>query len=74
MLPQDVRAAWGRPDFRQEAMTDEARELSEESIALEQRAFLMAHEPGPRSFTSFGPRSWRTITSVAPTRRVVTRR
>jgi len=46
MLPPEVREAWGRPDFRLEAMTDEVRDLAEESIALEHRTFLMAHKAG----------------------------
>ncbi len=46
MLPSEVRAAWGRPDFRLEAMTDEVRALADESIALDYRTFLMAQRAG----------------------------
>lgn len=46
MLPPEVRAAWGRPDFRLEAMTDEVRDLADASIALDHRTFLMAHKAG----------------------------
>ena len=46
MLPPEVREAWDRPDFRLEAMTDEVRELAEESIALDRRTLFMAHEAG----------------------------
>ncbi len=46
MIPAQVRAAWGRPDFRLEAMTDEVRDLAEESIALDRRTFLMAFRAG----------------------------
>jgi len=46
MLSAEVREAWGRPDFRLEAMTDEVRALAEESIALDRRTFLMAHAAG----------------------------
>jgi len=46
MVPSAVREAWGKPDFRLEAMTDEVRALAEESIALDRRTFLLAHEAG----------------------------
>ncbi|KQI71356.1 hypothetical protein AN191_13850 [Loktanella sp. 5RATIMAR09] len=46
MIPAEVREAWGRPDFRLEAMTDEVRALATDSIALDRRTFLMAHEAG----------------------------
>lgn len=46
MIPADVREAWGRPDFRLEAMTDEVRALAGDSIALDRRTFLMAHRAG----------------------------
>lgn len=46
MIPAPVREAWGRPDFRLEAMTDEVRELAQESIALDRKTFLMAHDVG----------------------------
>jgi hypothetical protein len=46
MLPAEVREAWGRPDFRFVAMTDEVRALANESIALDRRTFLMAHKAG----------------------------
>jgi Amidohydrolase family len=46
MLPAEVREAWGRPDFRLEAMTDEVRALANESIALDHRTFLMAYKAG----------------------------
>lgn len=52
MMPADVRAAWGRPDFRLEAMTDEVRALAEDSIALDRRTFLMAHRAGVPILTS----------------------
>lgn len=43
MIPSGVREAWGRPDFRLEAMTDEVRALAGASIALDRRTFAMAH-------------------------------
>jgi cytosine/adenosine deaminase-related metal-dependent hydrolase len=46
MLPPEVRAAWDRPDFRLEAMTDEVRALADASIALDRRTFAMAHDTG----------------------------
>ncbi len=46
MIPAAVREAWGRPDFRLAAMTDEVRALAKESIALDRRTFLMAHRAG----------------------------
>lgn len=46
MVPADVREAWGRPDFRLEAMTDEVRALAQDSIGLDRRTFLMAHATG----------------------------
>ncbi len=46
MIPAEVREAWGRPDFRLEAMTDEVRALATDSIALDRRTFLMAFEAG----------------------------
>ncbi len=46
MIPADVREAWGRPDFRLEAMADEVRALARDSIALDRRTFLMAHRAG----------------------------
>ncbi len=46
MLPTEVREAWGRPDFRLAAMTDEVRALANESIALDHRTVLMAHKAG----------------------------
>ena len=46
MLPAAVREAWGKPDFRLEAMTDEVRALAQDSIALDRRTFLMAHRAG----------------------------
>ena len=46
MLPSEVRAAWARPDFRLDAMTDEVRALADASIALDHRTFLMAHRAG----------------------------
>ncbi len=46
MIPAEVRAAWGRPDFRLKAMTDEVRALATDSIALDRRTFLMAHDAG----------------------------
>ncbi|TFL16642.1 amidohydrolase family protein [Jannaschia formosa] len=46
MVPAEVRSAWGRPDFRLEAMTDEVRALAEDSIALDRLTFLMAHRAG----------------------------
>jgi hypothetical protein len=46
MLPAEVREAWGRPDFRLEAMTDEVRALAGDSIALDWRTFRMAHAAG----------------------------
>lgn len=46
MIPSEVREAWGRPDFRLEAMTDEVLALAEDSIALDRSTFLMAHDAG----------------------------
>jgi cytosine/adenosine deaminase-related metal-dependent hydrolase len=46
MIPAEVRAAWDRPDFRLDAMTDEVRALATDSIALDRRTFLMAHRAG----------------------------
>lgn len=46
MLPPEVRRAWGEPDFRLEAMTDEVKALAGETIALDRRTFLMAHRAG----------------------------
>ncbi len=46
MIPAAVREAWGRPDFRIEAMTDEVRALADASIALDRRTFAMAHDAG----------------------------
>lgn len=46
MLPAEVRAAWDRPDFRLEAMTDEVRDLADASIDLDRRTFAMAHAAG----------------------------
>jgi hypothetical protein len=46
MIPAEIREAWGRPDFRLEAMTDEVRALAADSIALDRRTFLMAFEAG----------------------------
>ncbi len=46
MLPAAVRAAWDRPDFRLQAMTEEVRALADKSIALDRRSFAMAHAAG----------------------------
>ena len=46
MIPSEIREAWGRPDFRLEAMTDEVRALATDSIALDRRTFAMAHAAG----------------------------
>lgn len=46
MLPPEVRAAWDRPDFRLEAMTDEVRALADASISLDRRTFAIAHDAG----------------------------
>ncbi len=46
LIPAEVRDAWGRPDFRLEAMTDEVRALAADSIALDRQTFLMAHRAG----------------------------
>ncbi|MBU4527113.1 MAG: amidohydrolase family protein [Desulfomicrobium sp.] len=46
MTPAPVREAWGRPDFRLEAMTDEVRTLADASIALDRSTFLMALAAG----------------------------
>lgn len=46
MIPPQVREAWGKPDFRPEAMTDEVRALANSTIALDRRTFLMAHAAG----------------------------
>ena len=46
MIPAAVREAWGRPDFRLEAMTDEVLALAKDSIALDRRVFAMAYAAG----------------------------
>lgn len=46
MLPARVREAWGKPDFRLAAMTDEVRALAADSIALDRRTFRLAHDAG----------------------------
>lgn len=46
MLPPQIRAAWDRPDFRMQEMTDEVRELADASIGLDRRTFAMAHAAG----------------------------
>jgi hypothetical protein len=46
MLPASVREAWGKPDFRLEAMTDEVRALAQGSIALDHQVFKLAHDAG----------------------------
>jgi hypothetical protein len=46
MLPVEVREAWGGPDFRLDAMTDEVRALADASIALDARVFEMARAAG----------------------------
>ena len=45
-LPSAVREAWAEPDFRLDAMTDEIRDLADESIALDRRTFRLAHDAG----------------------------
>lgn len=45
-VPAGVRAAWGEPDFRLEAMTDEVRALADSSIALDRATFRRAHRAG----------------------------
>lgn len=45
-LPSAVRAAWGQPDFRLDAMTDELRALADQSIALDWKTFKLAHDAG----------------------------
>lgn len=46
MIPPQVREAWGQPDFRLKAMTDEVRMLANDTVALDRRTFLMAHAAG----------------------------
>jgi N-acyl-D-aspartate/D-glutamate deacylase len=46
MIPAEVREAWGRPDFRLEAVTEEVLALAEDSIALDRRTFAIAHAAG----------------------------
>jgi hypothetical protein len=46
MLPPEVREAWGKPDFRLAAMTDEVRALAADSIALDRRVFRLAQGAG----------------------------
>lgn len=46
MTPNAVREAWGKPDFRLEAVTEEVLALAEASIALDRRTFSLAHEMG----------------------------
>jgi hypothetical protein len=46
MLPAPVREAWGKPDFRLAAMTDEVRALAADTVALDRRTFRLAQEAG----------------------------
>ncbi|WP_176559532.1 amidohydrolase family protein [Rubellimicrobium roseum] len=46
VLTPEVRAAWEQSDFRLEAITDEICAIADQSIALDHRTFLMAHEAG----------------------------
>ena len=46
MIPATLREAWGKPDFRLAAMTDEVRALAKDSIALDRKTFAMAHAAG----------------------------
>ncbi|MDJ1007740.1 MAG: amidohydrolase family protein [Paracoccaceae bacterium] len=46
LLPDEVRAAWNRPDFRLEGMTDELRVLADRSLALDHAVFRKAHAAG----------------------------
>lgn len=46
LIPKAVRKAWERPDFRLEAMTQEVLALAKDSIALDRKTFLMAHQAG----------------------------
>ncbi len=46
MLPAPVRDAWGKPDFRLAAMTEEVRALAADSIALDRRTFRLAQDAG----------------------------
>jgi hypothetical protein len=46
LLPEAVREAWTRPDFRLDAMTDELRAIADQSIALDWRTFRLAHALG----------------------------
>ncbi|NNJ67646.1 MAG: amidohydrolase family protein [Boseongicola sp.] len=46
MIPAALREAWGKPDFRLAAMTDEVRALAQDSIALDRKTFAMAHAAG----------------------------
>ncbi len=43
-LPAAIKAAWDKPDFRLDAMTDELRALASQSIALDWKTFKMAHD------------------------------
>jgi Amidohydrolase family len=45
-LPTAVRAAWGKPDFRLDAMTDELKAIASASIALDWKTFKLAHDAG----------------------------
>ena len=45
-LPAAVKEAWGRPDFRLDAMTPELKQLAGQSIALDWKTFRMAHDAG----------------------------
>ncbi len=45
-LPAAVRAAWGKPDFRLDAMTDELKAIAATSIALDWKTFKLAHDAG----------------------------
>ncbi len=46
MIPAAVRDAWGQPDFRLEAVTEDVLDVAQDSIALDRRTFAMAHAAG----------------------------
>jgi len=46
VLPAAIREAWGEPDFRLEAMTDDLRAIADRSIALDHETLAAAHGAG----------------------------
>ncbi|MEQ8404714.1 MAG: amidohydrolase family protein [Oceanicaulis sp.] len=46
VLPTAVRAAWGEPDFRLDAMSDDLLAIADQSIALDHATLAAAHAAG----------------------------